>query len=301
MQDLNDFAWFVRVVEHGGFAAAGRALDIPKSKLSRRIAQLEERLGVRLIHRTTRQFTVTEVGQTFYQHCKAMLIEAEAAQEAIAMLQAEPRGCVKISCPVTLLHVHVGPMLARFMMRYPAVQIQLEATNRRVDLVAEGVDVAIRVRPQPFDDSDLVMRILADRGHCLVASPTLVASLGTPLRPDELSRWPGLSMAVGKQVHQWSLTGPDGAKAQIHFTPRLITGDMLALREAAIAGVGLVQLPLLMARDQLAKGELVRVLTEWEPQREVIHAVFPSRRGLLPAVRALVEFLSEEYAQMIEE
>lgn len=301
MQDLNDFAWFVRVVEHGGFAAAGRALDIPKSKLSRRIAQLEERLGVRLIHRTTRQFTVTEVGQTFYQHCKAMLIEAEAAQEAIAMLQAEPRGCVKITCPVTLLHVHVGPMLARFMMRYPAVQIQLEATNRRVDLVAEGVDVAIRVRPQPFDDSDLVMRILADRGHCLVASPTLVASLGTPLRPDELSRWPGLSMAVGKQVHQWSLTGPDGAKAQIHFTPRLITGDMLALREAAIAGVGLVQLPLLMARDQLAKGELVRVLTEWEPQREVIHAVFPSRRGLLPAVRALVEFLSEEYAQMIEE
>lgn len=301
MQDLNDFAWFVRVVEHGGFAAAGRALDIPKSKLSRRIAQLEERLGVRLIHRTTRQFTVTEVGQTFYQHCKAMLIEAEAAQEAIAMLQAEPRGCVKITCPVTLLHVHVGPMLARFMMRYPAVQIQLEATNRRVDLVAEGVDVAIRVRPRPFDDSDLVMRILADRGHCLVASPTLVASMGTPQRPDELSRWPGLSMAVGKQVHQWSLTGPDGAKAQIHFTPRLITGDMLALREAAIAGVGLVQLPLLMARDQLAKGELVRVLTDWEPQREVIHAVFPSRRGLLPAVRALVEFLSEEYAQMIEE
>lgn len=301
MQDLNDFAWFVRVVEHGGFAAAGRALDIPKSKLSRRIAQLEERLGVRLIHRTTRQFTVTEVGQTFYQHCKAMLIEAEAAQEAIAMLQAEPRGCVKITCPVTLLHVHVGPMLARFMMRYPAVQIQLEATNRRVDLVAEGVDVAIRVRPRPFDDSDLVMRILADRGHCLVASPTLEASIGTPQRPDELSRWPGLSMAVGKQVHQWSLTGPDGAKAQIHFTPRLITGDMLALREAAIAGVGLVQLPLLMARDQLAKGELVRVLTDWEPQREVIHAVFPSRRGLLPAVRALVEFLSEEYAQMIEE
>ncbi len=138
MQDLNDFAWFVRVVDHGGFAAAGRALDIPKSKLSRRIAQLEEQLGVRLIHRTTRQFTVTEVGQTFYQHCKAMLIEAEAAQEAIAVLQAEPRGSVRLTCPVTLLHVHVGPMLARFMMRYPGIQIQLEATNRRVDLVAEA-------------------------------------------------------------------------------------------------------------------------------------------------------------------
>lgn len=120
MQDLNDFVWFVKVVEYGGFAAAGRALDQPKSKLSRRIAQLEERLGVRLIQRTTRQFTVTEVGHTFYQHCKAMLIEAEAAEEAVAALQAEPRGVVRITCPVTLLHVHVGPMLARFMARYPA-------------------------------------------------------------------------------------------------------------------------------------------------------------------------------------
>lgn len=301
MQDLNDFAWFVRVVEHGGFAAAGRALDIPKSKLSRRIAQLEEQLGVRLIHRTTRQFSVTEVGQTFYQHCKAMLIEAEAAQEAIAALQAEPRGSVRLTCPVTLLHVHVGPMLARFMLRYPGVQIQLEATNRRVDLIAEGVDVAIRVRPRPFDDSDLVMRVLADRGHCLVASPSLVAASGKPRSPDELSRWPGLSIAAGKHIHKWLLDGPEGAKAEVHFTPRLITGDMLALREAAVAGVGVVQLPILMAREQLANGSLVRVLDEWEPKREVIHAVFPSRRGLLPAVRALVDFLSEEYAQMIEE
>jgi DNA-binding transcriptional LysR family regulator len=130
MQDLNDFAWFVKVVDHGGFAAAGRALDQPKSKLSRRIAQLEARLGVRLIQRTTRQFTVTEPGLTFYQHCKAMLVEAEAAEEAVAALQAEPRGIVRITCPVTLLHVHVGPMLARFMARYPGINLQLEATNR---------------------------------------------------------------------------------------------------------------------------------------------------------------------------
>ena len=121
MQDLNDFVWFVKVVEYGGFAAAGRALDQPKSKLSRRIAQLEERLGVRLIQRTTRQFTVTEVGHTFYQHCKAMLIEAEAAEEAVAALQAEPRGVVRITCPVTLLHVHVGPMLARLWRATPGL------------------------------------------------------------------------------------------------------------------------------------------------------------------------------------
>ncbi len=300
MQDLNDFVWFVKVVDHGGFAA-GRALDQPKSKLSRRIAQLETRLGVRLIQRTTRQFTVTEVGHTFYQHCKAMLVEAEAAEEAVAALQAEPRGVVRITCPVTLLHVHVGPMLARFMARYPGINLQLEATNRRVDLVAEGIDVAIRVRPRPFDDSDLVLRVLADRGHCLVAAPQLLTRLGTPRAPSELSAWPGLSMGEGKQVHKWALSGPEGAKAEIHFQPRLITTDMLALREAAMAGVGLVQLPILMVKEQLASGELVKVLEAWEPRREVIHAVYPSRRGLLPSVRTLVDFLTEEYARMVEE
>ena len=263
--DLNDFAWFVHVVEEGGFAAAGRALDEPKSKLSRRIAQLEETLGVRLIQRTTRQFNVTEVGQTFYEHCKAMLVEAQAAQDAIAALQVEPRGVVKLTCPVTLLHVHIGPMLARFMARYPDVSVQLEATNRRVDVVGEGLDVAIRVRPRPFEDSDLV------------------------------------SLASGKHVHRWELFGPQGARAEVHFTPRMITTDMLALREAAVAGVGVVQLPQLMVKDQLAAGELVALLDGWEPKREIIHAVFPSRRGLLPSVRALVDFLTEEYARMIED
>ncbi|HCM9421193.1 TPA: LysR family transcriptional regulator [Enterobacter asburiae] len=301
MQDLNDFVWFVKVVDYGGFAAAGRALDLPKSRLSRRIAHLEERLGVRLIHRTTRQFTVTEVGQTFYQHCKAMMVEAEAAEEAVAALQAEPRGVVRITCPITLLHVHVGPMLARFMARYPGINLQLEATNRRVDLVGEGVDIAIRVRPRPFDDSDLVLRVLADRGHCLVAGPALIQRLGEPVVPSELSAWPGLSMNEGKHIHKWALSGPGGAKAEIHYHPRLITTDMLALREASMAGIGVVQLPILMVKDQLASGELVRVLNAWEPRREVIHAVYPSRRGLLPSVRTLVDFLTEEYARMVEE
>ncbi|MEO3989087.1 LysR family transcriptional regulator [Pseudocitrobacter cyperus] len=300
MQDLNDFAWFVKVVDHGGFAAAGRALDQPKSKLSRRIAQLEARLGVQLIHRTTRHFTVTEVGQTFYQHCKAMLVEAEAAQEAVATLQSEPRGTVKIACPVTLLHVHVGPMLAKFMVRYPGVNLHLEATNRRVDVVGEGIDIAIRVRPRPIEDSDLVMRVLADRGHRLVASPGLVSQMGQPTAPSALSEWPGLSMGAGKQ-HKWELSGPNGARAEVWFTPRLVTSDMLALREAAVAGVGIVQLPLLLVREQLASGQLVTVLEEWQPRREVIHAVFASRRGLLPSVRALVDFLVQEYQRMEED
>ena len=298
MQDLTDFAWFVQVVDHGGFAAAGRALDQPKSKLSRRIAQLEERLGVRLIQRTTRQFAVTEVGQTFYQHCKAMLIEAEAAQQAVETLRAEPRGSVRITCPVTLLHVHIGPMLARFMARYPGVTLHLEATNRRVDVVGEGIDVAIRVRPRPIEDSDLVMRVLADRGHRLVASPDLISRLGRPQAPSELSLGGSAQVRTSISINGSS---PGPGRAEVYFTPRMVTTDMLALREAAMAGVGVVQLPLLMVRDQLASGKLEVVLDEWQPRREVIHAVFASRRGLLPSVRALVDYLSEEYQRMEED
>src|SRR5256885_5618356 len=158
MKDLNDLYYYVQVVDHGGFAPAGRALGMPKSKLSRRIAQLEERLGTRLIQRSTRRFAVTETGQTYYGHCKAMLVEADAADEAIALTHAEPRGIVRMTCPVALLDARIADMLAAFMAAYPRVEIHLEETNRRVDVVGEGIDVAIRVRPPPLEDSDLVMR-----------------------------------------------------------------------------------------------------------------------------------------------
>src|SRR5690606_34239322 len=173
MRDLNDLYYFVQVVDHGGFAPAGRALGVPKSKLSRRIALLEERLGTRLIQRSTRRFAVTESGQTYYGHCKAMLVEAEAADEAIALTQAEPRGIVRMTCPVALLDVLVADMVADFLVKYPRVEIQLEDTNRRVDVVGEGVDLALRVRPPPIENSDLVMRTFADMRQCLVACPQL--------------------------------------------------------------------------------------------------------------------------------
>jgi len=182
MQDLNDLYYYVQVVDHGGFAPAGRALGMPKSKLSRRIALLEERLGVRLIQRSTRRFAVTEIGQTYYEHCKAMLVEAEAAQDAIEATRAGPCGTVRMTCPVALLHANVGAMLADFMANCPRVTVHLEATNRRVDPVGEAIDIAIRVRPPPLEDSDLVLRVLADRSQCLLASPALIADRGAPRR-----------------------------------------------------------------------------------------------------------------------
>ncbi|MBN3778304.1 LysR family transcriptional regulator [Burkholderia sp. Ac-20345] len=297
-RDLNDLYYFVQVVEHGGFAPAGRALDMPKSKLSRRIALLEARLGMRLIQRSTRRFTVTDVGQTYYAHCRAMLVEADAADEAIALLHEEPRGIVRVSCPIVLLDSLVGTMIAAFMVACPRVEIHLEATNRRVDVVGEGIDVAIRVRPPPLEDSDLALRVLAERGQCLVASPALLHEHGAPAVPADLARLPSLDHGAPQSAHVWRLRGPDGAHAEIHHQPRFVTGGMLALRAAAIAGVGIVQLPTMMVRDEVARGELATVLPDWAPRREIVHAVFASRRGLLPAVRALLDFLAERFAEL---
>ena len=171
MQDLNDLYYFVQVVDHGGYAAAGRALGMPKSKLSRRIIALEERLGVRLLQRSTRKLTVTEIGQEFYRHCVAMLVEAGAAQEAIERSRSGPQGLVRVSAPPALVCFEVGPMIARYMAANPRVTVELDSTSRRVDMIGEGIDVALRVRFPPLEPTDLVMRMLGESAQHIVASP----------------------------------------------------------------------------------------------------------------------------------
>lgn len=295
MQDLNDLYYFSQIVEHRGFAAAGRALGIPKSKLSRRLAVLEERLGVRLIQRSTRRFAVTELGEDYLQHCKAMLIEAEAAQQAIERTRSEPRGIVRLTCPIALLDTRVGAMVAEFLLRHPQVEVHLEATDRRVDVISEAVDIALRVRTPPLQDSGLVLRTLAQSSQCLVGAPQLLRRVGMPVAPSDLTALPSMDLGSPQTAHVWSLLGPEGAQASIHHHPRLITRGMIALRLAAIAGVGIVQLPSQMVHDELAAGTLVRVLPEWAPRIEIVHAVFASRRGLLPSVRALLDFLAGRF------
>lgn len=298
--DLNDLFYFAMVVEHGGFSQAGRALAMPKSKLSRRIGLLEERLGVRLIQRSTRRFSVTEIGQDYYRHCKAMLVEAEAAEEAIALSRAEPRGVLRLACPIALLHARIGGMLADFLALHPQVTLQLDATNRRVDVVGEGVDVAIRVRPPPLEDSDLVVRVLARRIWCTAASPALLKQMRTPKVPADLAMMPTVDLASPAQVHAWEYAGPEEVTASVHHRPRLVSDDMIALRSAAVAGVGVLMLPRMMITDELASGALVPILPQWQPRHGIVHAVFPSRRGLLPAVRALIDYLAERFEALEE-
>jgi DNA-binding transcriptional LysR family regulator len=246
VHDLNDLYLFVKVVDHGGFAPAGRALGVPKSKLSRRIAQLEQRLGVRLIQRSTRRFAVTEIGQEYHRHCVAMLVQAEAAQEVVDRTLAGPHGTLRLSCPTALLDYEVGDMLARYLSACPGVQIQLDSTNRRVDVISEGFDVAIRVRFPPLEDVDLVMKVLGESTQGLVASPDLADRLGRSPTPAALHALPSLDEWSLHGPHAWELLGPDGATASVPHRPRLITDDRLALRIAALRGVGVVQLPTMM-------------------------------------------------------
>ena len=297
-QDLNDLYYFVQVVDHGGIAPAGRALGMPKSKLSRRLALLEERLGVRLVQRSTRKFTVTELGQTYYQHCKAMLVEADAAQMSIDAVRAEPRGVVRLSCPVALQHTLVESMLTDYLVRNPEVTLHLETTNRRVDVIAEGLDLAIRVRPLPLADSDLATRILQEHSTYLVASPLLLRRHGMPQSPQELAQWPTLWHGTPEQQFTWQLTHSSQGQLSVAHQPRLVTTDIMALRSAALAGVGAVLLPSIMVHEQVLSGRLVQLLPDWLPRKDAVHVVFPSRRGMLPAVRSLIDHLAEEFAKL---
>lgn len=297
MQDLNDLYLYAQVVEHGGFAAASRAIGVPKSKLSRRVGELEARLGVRLIQRSTRQFAVTEIGEAYYRHCVAMLVEAEAAQEVIDRSRSEPHGIVRVSCPPALVCFQVGDMIARFMAANPRVTVHLESTSRRVDLISDGIDVAIRVRFPPIEETDHVMRILGDSGQRLVASPGCLALSNGTAVPATLGALPSVGFGPAHRKHVWELEGPDGATASVSYTPRLVTDDIAQLRSAALLGVGVAQLPTMVAGKDIEEGTLVDILPDWRPRSGVVHAVFPSRRGLLPAVRSLVDHLAAEYSK----
>ncbi|AMK29396.1 Transcriptional regulator [Pseudomonas putida] len=297
MFDLNDLYLYAKVVEHGGFAPAGRILGLPKSRLSRRVAKLEERLGVRLIQRSTRQFQVTEVGLEYYRHCLGMLEQAVAAEDAVERNRAEPRGIVRLASSTALLDSRLAPMLASFMAQCPVVELLVKSYNRRVDVIGEGFDLVLSVQHQPLESSELVMRRLAPSRQCLVAAPGLLAEHGRPLSPEGLQVLPSLNWGANVQDASWMLVGPAGAEAAVRHRPRVVSDDLTVLREAALAGVGAVLLPEEAVRDDLAAGRLVHVLDDWAPREGEVVALFPSRRGLMPAVRKLIDYLADAFEQ----
>ena len=293
MRDLNDLLYFAEVVDRGGFTAAGRALGVPKSRLSRRIALLEARLGARLLHRTTRKLSLTTLGEQFHRHCVAMREDAEAAEEAVAQAQTEPRGTIRVACPVTLAQTTIGPILPRFLARYPQVKVDLKISNRAVDLVEEGFDVALRVRTTLDDSGSLVVKNLGTTRTLLVASPAQLARQGTPATTADLARLDTVAMSAVDGRVTWEFVGPDGAAWSFHHRPRYVADDLLTLKFAVVGGIGACLLPDYMCSDELRAQTLVPVLPGWAPRPGIFHAVFPSRRGLIPAVRRFLDFLGE--------
>nr|WP_116606196.1 LysR family transcriptional regulator [uncultured Albidiferax sp.] len=293
MQDLNDMAYFAEVVERGGFAAAGRALGLPKSRLSRRVAELEARLGVRLLQRTTRKLSLTEVGEIYHRHCMAMRDEADAAADAVAQVQTEPRGTIRVACPVTLAQTTLGEVMPLFLARYPLVKVDMRVSNRVVDLVEEGVDVALRVRLTLEDSGSLVVKSFGSAHSLLVTSPQQLARQGQPATVDDLARLDSVSMSATEGRAVWHLLGPDGQVHTVQHQPRYVADDLLTLKLAVLGGVGISVLPAYMCTEELRLGQLVPVLPGWAPRPGVFHAVFPSRRGMVPAVRRFLDFLEE--------
>ncbi len=296
MQDLNDMRYFAEVADRGGFAAAARALGLPRSRLSRRIARLEAELGMRLLQRTTRKLSLTAAGEQFLRHCAAVRDQAEQALAELAQVRSEPHGVLRVVCPVTLAQTIVGPLLPEYLARHPKVRLDVQVSNRVVDLVEEGVDVALRVRSDLGDSGSLVVKHLGFSHGLLVARPDLLDRFGRPGGPAELAGMPAVGMSGIDGGIRLQLSGPDGERHAATCRPVCVADDLITLRFAILGGVGFGMLPDYMCGEDLAHGRLERVLPRWSPAPGIVHAVYPSRRGMAPAPRSFLDFLGEKLA-----
>ena len=301
MLDLNDFYYFVQVVDRGGFTAAGRTLRMPKSTLSHRIQQLETNLGVRLLNRTSRRFGMTDIGGEFYRHAVAMLEHAEQAETATRRRLTEPTGTVRFTAAVATAQFAMSEVVSGFLSRYPRVNVVAHATDDFVDIVGHNYDVAVRAHGSPLPDSTLVARTLAPAPWFLFAGAVYLDAHGSPQTPHDLAKHPALFMMRGNVAPAWQLRHASDAASRVvlPLTPRLISSDMDGLKHAAIAGLGVVALPGYVCRADVRSGALRRVLPDWLAGDSTLTALMPYRQGLLPAVRAFVDCLAIELPKMV--
>jgi DNA-binding transcriptional LysR family regulator len=299
--DLNDFFYFVQVVDRGGFTAAGRTLRIPKSTLSHRIQQLEINLGVRLLNRTSRRFGLTDAGGEFYRHAVMMLREAELAETAIRHRLNEPIGTVRCTAAVATMQFAMRGLLAEFLVRYPKVNVVAHATDQFVDIVSENFDVAVRAHTDPLPDSTLVQRTLTPAPWFLFAGVAYVEANGPVDRPHDLAKHSSLFMMRTGVNPVWRLRRSSlrGEEVVVRLKPRLLLDDMLSLKQAAVRGLGIVALPGYVCRDEVRSGVLRQILPSWVAGDSTLTALMPYRQGLLPSVRAFVDHLAVELPKAV--
>ncbi|MFS7358838.1 LysR substrate-binding domain-containing protein [Rahnella inusitata] len=294
MQDnLNDMALFAAVVKHQGFTAAGRALGVSKSLLSRRVEALESRLGVRLLQRTSRHFSVTLVGERYAAECQKLLEQAQSAQQVIDDLQHSPRGLLRISAPVMMAETVIAPLMKTFLTRYPEITLELLAINRAVDLLEENFDVMIRSHNEPLEDSGLHRKPLGTLRYVLVASPAFIAALPSPPAVEQLSALPTLVRKTPWAGEQWELMHPQEGPRRITLTPRMVSNNLLVLCQAAADGLGIALLPEIACAQRIAQGELQHLLPEWHTPPSSVSALYASHKGQSPALRVFLDFISE--------
>ncbi|ULR43827.1 LysR substrate-binding domain-containing protein [Rhizobium sp. K102] len=289
--NLNDLHLFVQAVDSGSFTAAARHLGMPKSTVSKRVAELERRLGVRLIQRTSRSFALTELGREFFQHAQASIIEAEMAEGIVRRHLAEPAGSVRLTASVPTAQFTLTEHLPALAARYPKLRLSVHVTDRFVDIVQEGFDIALRSHRAPLPDSALVQRKLASHPFFILASPDYVSAHGQPRRPEELAEH--ATIMTGLTENQWRLTSDGGDEAVVTLQSVMAADEPYVLMETAAAGLGITCLPASVCRKALAEGRLVRVLPGWTAGSIETTILMPHRRGQLPAVRAVVDFLAE--------
>jgi DNA-binding transcriptional LysR family regulator len=288
---LDDWSYFVHAVEAGGFTAAGRRLGCPKTTVSKRVAALEARLGVQLLVRNSRRFALTDAGREVFDHARAAMIEVEAAEEAVLRRRAEPAGLVRITASVPVAQERLSHLLPALAQRYPRLQVWLHVSDRVVDLVRDGFDIAIRSHFAPLPDSGLVARRMNEDPVWLAAAPGYLERHGMPEAPEDLARHDGL--LVNPDVPAWVLAHAGGGTVEVRPRPRFFADESTVLLGAATAGLGIVAMPRWMLRTALADGRLVQVLPGWHAGTVTTTVLTTHRRGQLPAVRAVVEALCE--------
>jgi DNA-binding transcriptional LysR family regulator len=286
--DLNEILVFTKVVDAGSFRGAARELGLPKSTVSRRVAALEERLGVRLLQRTTRKLGLTEVGAAFYRQCAAGVSVLLEAERDVTEMDATPRGLLRISIPLYFGDLFLSEYVVEFLEMYPEVEISIFASDRLVDLVEEGFDMAIRVGKLP--DSSMKARSFGNSVERLFASPAYIAEHGEPATPAELEKHQCIVFGSSVGAATWTFPGTRRPK---HVTPRgryTVNSFPMAL-DAAVAGLGIVRAPTFLAVTPVRQGKLRPVLEDFPLQATPLSIIYPSSRNLSPKVRALIDFL----------
>ncbi|KAA0179805.1 LysR family transcriptional regulator [Cupriavidus gilardii] len=294
MQNLEDLAAYGMVVKHRGFTAAARVTHTSKSALSKRVARLEERLGVRLIERSSRGFRVTAIGAEVATHAETVIASVEEAERAAQLLTSAPRGAIRIACPPGLLHTALADALSQFALRYPDIRVAVTVSNRRVDLVEEPFDLAIRARERLDSESGLVVRKLGVSRRILVAAPDYLKGRPAISVPADLQNEQLLTLAEDGAESEWMLMRENGERHVVEFMPRFAATDFGLLNRAALAGVGIALVTEAIAGPFITSGRVMHVLPDWHASESVVHIAFTTRRGMLPATRALIEFLAAE-------